>query len=103
MGYRNCELMPPPTEVLDDDTDCVPVIGEWQDDGLTMYVGGAAPGGGLLAIYNERRPLLNRDPAPYSINRIDPRPGAEPFSVEFTCLPDRASPFNGMVLRCPSP
>jgi hypothetical protein len=102
-GYQNCELMPPPAELLDYDSDCVPVIGEWQDDELTMHVGGASPNGGLLPVYNERRPLLDRDPVPYWINRIDPRPDATAFTIEFACVPDRPSPLDGVALGCPTP
>jgi hypothetical protein len=95
--------MPPPEEVLDYGSDCIGVIGEWRGDELTMHVGPATPSGELAAVYNERRPRLDRDPVTYVVTRVDPRPDAEPFSLEFTCVPDEPSPFDGMVLGCPTP
>lgn len=95
--------MPPPEEVLDYDSDCTPVIGEWQDDELTMRVGLGTPRGAVVGAYNERRPLLDQEPVTYWINRVDPRPRAEPFSIEFTCVPDAPSPLDGTVLGCPAP
>jgi hypothetical protein len=101
-GYRNCQLMPPPATVLDYDTDCVPVIGQWQDDELTMHVGPATATGDIAGIYNERRPLLDRDPVTYWINRVDTRADAAPFTIEFTCAPDEPSPLDGFVMACPT-
>jgi hypothetical protein len=101
-GYRNCQLMPPPDRVLDYDTDCIPVVGQWQDDELTMVVGPTTPSGELAPVYNERRPLLDQDPVRYWINRVDTRPDAEPFTLEFTCVPDEPSPLDGTELDCPS-
>lgn len=65
-GYRNCQLMPPPDQVLEYGSDCVPVIGRWQDDELTMLVGPTTPSGELAPIYNERRrPRGETDATPY--------------------------------------
>ena len=100
-GYRNCQLMPPPSEVLDEDIDGFPVIGQWLDDELTMRVVPVMPDGELAPIYNERRPLLDRDPVTYRVSRVDPKSDARPFDLEFTCRPSEPSPLDGVVLGCP--
>lgn len=102
-GYNNCELLPAPTEILDYDEDCRPAVGAWQDDELTMRVGLEGPADSVVLFYNERRPLLDRDPVVYQVRRVDPLPGSEPFVIEFACAPDVASPLDGTVLGCPAP
>jgi hypothetical protein len=101
-GYRSCQLMPPPRELLDDDVDCLPVIGTWLDDDLTMRVGPVTASGEIASIHNERRVLLDRDPVTYQITRVDPRPEAVAFVLEMTCRPDATSPLDGSVLGCPA-
>jgi hypothetical protein len=104
-GYRNCELMPPPEEVLDYDADCVPVIGEWQEDQITMRVGLAGPTGGVLGIYNERRPVLAPNSIAYSINRINPTPRAEPSLSSSPSSPTWPAPWTApsWTARVPDP
>lgn len=87
-----------------DDDDCSPVIGTWQPDELmTMHVGLEGPADNVVLFYDQRTPLVDRDPAVYQVTRVDPRPSAAPFTLTDTCVADRPSPLDGTVLGCPCP
>jgi hypothetical protein len=46
---------------------------------------------------------LDRERVSYLVDRVDSRPDAEAFTIEFRCVPDQPSPFDGALLGCPAP